>query len=202
MRIAQAGLACAALAIALAGCRDARERQPQPEPAPSDTAPATPAPEDTPISIIRPDIAPEASPAPEPEPLEAVVPFAGGGHALDEAAEAALNDVLASPQLAEGWPIILRGHTDSAGDDQANLRVSRRRATAVADWLVAHGVDRQRITLIALGEQRPVAPNAHLDGTPDEEGRAKNRRVTVTIAPAADSEDTGPDTKAEKTSSS
>ena len=46
-----------------------------------------------------------------------------------------------------------------------------------------HGVARERITVIALGEQRPVAPNAHLDGTPDEEGRARNRRVTVTIAP-------------------
>jgi OOP family OmpA-OmpF porin len=197
MRIAEAGLACVALSIAMAGCRDARE----PEPTPSQAAPAAPVPEEAPISIIRPDIAPEASPAPEPEPLEAVVPFAGGGYALGAAAEAELASVLASPQLAKDWPIILRGHTDSAGDDQANLRASRRRAAAVADWLAAHGIDRQRITLIPLGEQRPIAPNAHLDGTPDLAGRAKNRRVTVTIARPSDNDVTDPDTKAEKKAS-
>ena len=181
MRIARTGLACIALSVALAGCRDTE----QPEPTPGQATQAAPVPEETPISILRPDITAEASPVPEPEPLEAVVPFAGGGHALDAAAEATLAGVLASPQLARGWPIVLRGHTDSAGDDRANLRVSRLRADAAADWLVEHGVDKGRITTIPLGEQRPIAPNAHLDGTPDTEGRAKNRRVTVTIAPPA-----------------
>src|SRR5690606_40300595 len=100
-----------------------------------------------------------------------------------EAAEAVLGKVLESRQLAEGWPIVLRGHTDSAGHDEANLRVSRRRAEAVAEWLTERGVDPGRIEVVALGEQRPVAPNARLDGTPDEEGRARNRRVTVSIAP-------------------
>jgi OOP family OmpA-OmpF porin len=181
MRIAQAGLACLALTAALAGCRAGEE----PEPAPSETAQPTsaPSPSDTPVSIIRPDIVAEVSPEPEPGPFEATVPFATGGHTLDEAAEAVLAGVLDSAQLAEGWPVVLRGHTDSTGEDSANLKASRRRAEAVADWLVEHGVDRKRITMIPLGEQRPVAPNAHLDGTPDEEGRAKNRRVTVTIAP-------------------
>src|SRR5690606_30153070 len=87
-------------------------------------------------------------------------------------------------QLAEGWPVVLRGHTDSVGHDEANLRASRRRAEAVANWLVEHGVSEERIEIIALGEQRPIAPNALPDGSPDEEGRAKNRRVTVHIVPA------------------
>jgi OOP family OmpA-OmpF porin len=197
MRIAKAGLACIALSMAMAGCRDARDTEPTPSQA-TQTAPAA---SETPISIIRPDIATEASPAPEPEPLEAVVPFAGGGHDLDAAAETALAGVLASPQLERGWPIVLRGHTDSAGDDRINLRVSRRRAEAVADWLVKHGVDKERITIIALGEQRPIAPNAHLDGTADEEGRARNRRVTVTIAAAPSGSEPAPGTEPEKTSS-
>ena len=58
----------------------------------------------------------------------------------------------------------------------------------LADWLVEHGVARERITVIAIGEQRPVAPNAHLDGSADEEGRARNRRVTLAIAPPVDTD--------------
>ena len=116
--------------------------------------------------------------------METTIPFGEGGHELSVAAEDALADVLASDQLAEGWPIVLRGHTDSVGHDEANLRASRRRAEAVAEWLVENGVSEERIEIVALGEQRPVAPNARPDGSPDEEGRAKNRRVTVSIAPA------------------
>jgi OOP family OmpA-OmpF porin len=71
----------------------------------------------------------------------------------------------------------------------------------VATWLVKHGVDKERITIIALGEQRPIASNAHLGGTPDEEGRAKNRRVTVTIAPSSSGSEPAPGTEPEKTSS-
>jgi OOP family OmpA-OmpF porin len=197
MRIVTAGFACVALSIAVAGCRAAQA----PDSEPSETPQPTPSPAGTPISIIRPDIAPEASPEPEPEPLEATVPFAKGGYVLDETAEAGLADVLASPQLAQGWPIFLRGHTDSTGDDRANLRASRRRAEVVADWLVKHGVDKQRITVIPLGEQRPLAPNARLDGTPDEEGRAKNRRVTVTIAPPPGKNAAAPDAKPETAAS-
>ena len=91
--------------------------------------------------------------------------------------------MLKSDQLAEGWPIVLRGHTDSEGDDRGNLFASRKRAEAVAGWLVENGIDEDRIEVIALGEQRPIAPNAHLDGTPDERGRARNRRVDMWIGP-------------------
>lgn len=198
MRIAKTGLGIIAFTMVLAGCRDANKA----EPAPSQAAQLSPVVEETPISIIRPDIVAKESPAPELEPLEAVVSFAGGGDDLDAAAEAALDEVLASPQLARGWPIVLRGHTDSAGDDRTNLRVSRRRAETVEQWLVKHGVDEGRITIIALGEQRPIAPNAHLDGRPDEPGRAKNRRVTVTIAPGHGGSGDAPNSKPEKEVSS
>ncbi len=159
-------------ALALAGC-DRREPPAPPEPTPE----AVP----TQASIIRPDIEVER-PEPELEPLDASVTFAEAGGELSEAALEDLETILASPQLAEGGPIVLRGHTDSSGDDEANLRVSQRRAEMVRDWLVEHGVDEERITVIAIGEQRPIAPNAKLDGTPDEAGRAANRRVDVSIA--------------------
>ena len=36
--------------------------------------------------------------------------------------------------------------------------------------------------MIALGENRPVAPNANPDGSDDEAGRARNRRVDIAVA--------------------
>ena len=93
-----------------------------------------------------------------------------------------LEAIMETEQMAAGGAIVLRGHTDSVGDDEANLRVSERRAEMVRDWLLEQGVGEERITVIAIGEQRPIAPNAQLDGTPDEAGRAANRRVDVTIA--------------------
>lgn len=158
--------------LALAGC-DRREPPPPPEPTPE----ASP----TQASIIRPEIEVER-PEPELKPLEASVTFAGAGGELSAAALEDLKTILESPQMAEGGAIVLRGHTDSTGDDEANLRVSGRRAEMVRDWLVEQGVAEERITVIALGEQRPIAPNAKLDGSPDEAGRAANRRVDVAIA--------------------
>lgn len=172
--VATAGL------VALSGCEgEARRDAPEAEATAQTEPPTSP----TPVSIIRPEVMAETVVVPPTPPLQATIPFGEGGFALSPDAERALADVLASDQLAEGWPIVLRGHTDSVGHDEANLRASRRRAETVAEWLIENGVSEDRIEIIALGEQRPVAPNARLDGTPDEAGRAKNRRVTVSIAP-------------------
>jgi len=69
------------------------------------------------------------------------------------------------------------GHTDSRGSEQSNIELSRRRAQAVADELVAGGVARQRIETRGLGESAPVNTN----DTP--EGRTQNRRVEVVVNP-------------------
>lgn len=163
-------IATLALVLALSACGSKSEPEPTPEPSPTGS----------PVSIIRPDIV--ETPSLALEPLEASVSFADGGTDLSDAAQASLRDILDSPQMAAGEAITLRGHTDSAGYDEANLRASEMRANAVRDWLVEQGVEEERITLIALGEQRPVEPNANLDGTPNETGREANRRVDVTIA--------------------
>jgi OOP family OmpA-OmpF porin len=46
------------------------------------------------------------------------------------------------------------------------------------------------MTVIGLGEDRPVAPNAHLDGSDDPEGRARNRRVEIEVTPVPAEADT------------
>ncbi|BDI59689.1 OmpA family protein [Qipengyuania nanhaisediminis] len=134
-------------------------------------------------SILRPDVEAEQPLPSDPlDPLEVTIGFLEGGAALDTAARTALKRVLESGQLAEGGAITLRGHSDTGGSDAANMRVSQRRAEAVRDWLTERGVEADRFTIIAFGEQNPVEPNAHRDGTPNEDGRAANRRVELTIA--------------------
>ncbi len=67
------------------------------------------------------------------------------------------------------------GHTDNVGSESYNLRLSQARAQAVVDYLVKHGISRDRLVAKGFGESQPVAPN----DTP--EGRAKNRRVEFKI---------------------
>ena len=145
---------------------------------PQGGATPTPTPSE-PVSIIRPDIE-EAAEIPL-ESLKVTVGFPGGGTELDDKAVAALEELLQSRQQREGVPIILGGHSDAGGRDEANLRVSRQRAEAVAAWLLDNGVAEDRITVIAFGEQNPIKPNALPDGSPNEVGRAANRRVVIRL---------------------
>jgi len=66
--------------------------------------------------------------------------------------------------------VVIEGHTDAIGTDEYNLALSRRRATAVKDYLIGtQGIDPNRLKEIGFGRQRP------LPGTqPDA---AENRRV-------------------------
>ncbi|WP_166435888.1 OmpA family protein [Cellulomonas shaoxiangyii] len=96
----------------------------------------------------------------------------------DLAPEAADAVALVAQRLSERDPgtVQVVGHTDDQADDAYNLDLSRRRAQAVADALGAQ-VDAAAYParVEGRGEQEPVADN----GT--DEGRALNRRVTVTL---------------------
>ncbi len=134
-------------------------------------------------SILRPEV---TAPAPEEEAVRAedvVVGFDEAGKLLTDDAKAALDALVASPAARAGGAFTLRGHSDSRGDDRANLRASRRRAETVRDYLAAKGIDPARLTVIALGETTPLVPNAHPDGSDDPVARQKNRRVEVHVAP-------------------
>ncbi len=69
----------------------------------------------------------------------------------------------------------IEGHTDASGDDRYNQQLSERRAAAVKAVLVSRGVKETQILVAGLGETKPVADNASVDG------RAKNRRVELHI---------------------
>lgn len=154
-------------------------KSPAPEPTPTVSVTASAAGEK--VSIIRPDVEIEREPTPL-APLDVRIGFDEGGTKLSPAAVAVLEDALASEQMKKGGAITLGGHSDAAGTDAANLTASRKRAEAVRDWLIDHAVAEERISVIAFGEQNPVAPNALPNGEPNEAGRARNRRVDLTIA--------------------
>lgn len=168
----------------LAGCSEVSS-DPAPEASPvGEEPPVISVPTASPgASIIRPDVTSEPVVDPAPDPLALTLAFPKGADLTPEA-ERQLAGLLESPALGEGWPVVLRGHSDNDGSSATiNIATSRRRAQAVADWLVDHGVDEARIEVVALGAQNPAAPNANADGTPSEAGRARNRRVDITVAP-------------------
>ncbi len=64
------------------------------------------------------------------------------------------------------------GHTDSDGDDKANLALSQKRAAAVKQALAAEfGIDESRMQTDGKGEAEPAEPNT------TSQGKANNRRV-------------------------
>lgn len=65
----------------------------------------------------------------------------------------------------------VEGHTDSDGNDEYNLKLSKERADAVKKALTQMGVTESRLSTKGMGETKPLAENT----TP--EGKAMNRRV-------------------------
>ncbi|WP_248920802.1 OmpA family protein [Pseudomonas entomophila] len=79
-------------------------------------------------------------------------------------------------QLNPRRVVRIEGYTDSTGNPEDNLKLSRDRAQSVADMLVDLGVDEKRIQVEGYGDQYPVEANA------SERGRAQNRRVEIVFS--------------------
>ncbi|HEY0712788.1 MAG TPA: OmpA family protein [Polyangia bacterium] len=97
------------------------------------------------------------------------------------AAQSSLDSVAATlKQIPAGSTrVTIEGHTDSTGQREYNVDLSRRRAQAVRDYLTSRGVRADLFNVAGIGPDRPVANNR----TP--EGRANNRRVEIIIPPSA-----------------
>ena len=102
--------------------------------------------------------------------------FGTGNAKLKKVSFAVLDEVVAAlrkhPEIIK---LQVVGHTDSDGDAKANIRLSKRRATAVMKYLVKKGIERDRLSAIGMGEDNPIASND------TEEGKDKNRRVEFLI---------------------
>lgn len=81
-------------------------------------------------------------------------------------------EVLNRPR-AQGKRFLIAGHTDSSGPRSLNIQLSRMRARAVADYLIAHGVDASRLDVRGYGPDAPLPGKARSDPA--------NRRVEVRV---------------------
>src|SRR5690606_38861415 len=78
-------------------------------------------------------------------------------------------------------PVKIIVHTDSDGDDAANLKLSQQRADAVKDILVnQYNIDESKLSTEGRGETQPIADNK------SAEGKAQNRRVEFIFKAEAD----------------
>ena len=95
-----------------------------------------------------------------------------------------LDKMLPTLSKLQNTKIVVAGYTDNVpvGEElkakgvSNNLDLSAERAVAIANYLTSHGVKADLVSAHAFGETDPVASN----DTP--EGRAKNRRVDITLA--------------------
>jgi len=97
--------------------------------------------------------------------------------ALQQGGVESLTEVAGVLTRYEETKIIVKGYTDTIGQEAYNQDLSERRANAVRNFLVGEGVDASKITAIGFGEQFPIA------GNDTEEGRQQNRRVEMEIIP-------------------
>ena len=65
----------------------------------------------------------------------------------------------------------IQGHTDNVGNAAYNKKLSQSRSESVREYLVAHGIDVNRLTAVGYGMTQPVVPNN------SAANRALNRRV-------------------------
>ncbi|BCN94174.1 hypothetical protein THMIRHAM_19590 [Thiomicrorhabdus immobilis] len=132
-----------------------------------------------------PVVAPAPAPAPEPEPIvEKPAPVAPPkfiAHFNFDMFDIKTADIPELNTFADYMnrectcKIAITGHTDSAGSEAYNQKLSQERAQEVAGYLANHGVVTDRMIVTGAGETNPVADNS------TKEGRALNRRVEVEI---------------------
>lgn len=113
--------------------------------------------------------------------LNSLALFDAGKWTLKPGATKWLVNALVDIKAKAGWLIVVSGHTDNTGDPQRNQALSLKRAEAVRDWMRDTGdIPQSCFAVQGYGESRPVAPNE------TAEGRARNRRVEISLVPQVD----------------
>lgn len=102
------------------------------------------------------------------------VHFATDSAVLLSDSTADLDDAVATLKKYPELVIEVDGHTDSTGKRAHNQVLSQKRAEAVERYLKEHGVT-NRMSAKGFGQDKPI------DDNKTEEGRAKNRRVSLKI---------------------
>ncbi len=107
---------------------------------------------------------------------ETTVNFKFNSDKLAPDAKMALDQMVADQNHYKRFFVAVEGFTDKIGSADYNAALSRRRADAVVEYLVAqHDIPIYRIHMVGLGEQKPI------EDARNRAANAKNRRVEVTL---------------------
>ncbi len=101
---------------------------------------------------------------------------------LSQESKNELNTLLTALNEYSEVNIMITGYTDGNGSPDYNKSISRKRAASVMNYLVLNGVKAQRISILAKGENDPVATNKLSNGKDNPEGRKMNRRVSFSFS--------------------
>ncbi|MDH1135349.1 OmpA family protein [Pseudomonas mosselii] len=124
---------------------------------------------------------PASAPQPEPTATPEVITlddqgqvlFAFDSAELTQGAQQRLQGLLPKLNDPSVTSVKVIGFTDSVGSDSYNQRLSERRASGVAEYLISQGLAPNKVTSQGRGESEPVADND------TDEGRSRNRRVEL-----------------------
>lgn len=95
---------------------------------------------------------------------------------LTPEAQALLQAQVAWLQTFPQYQVVIEGHTDERGTREYNLALGERRANATANYMVALGLDPNRIVqVISYGKERPAVLGS------DEIAWAQNRRAVTVL---------------------
>ncbi len=97
------------------------------------------------------------------QPRAIPVQFRTGSARIEPHYEGQLEKIAAVLTRNPDATISLSGFTDRRGDEQANLRLSEDRVSAVKQFLMAKGVTRGQILGHAYGEKQPLQPDESLE---------------------------------------
>ena len=99
----------------------------------------------------------------------------GESDVLTAESKALIPDILAVVRQHVVQDVVVIGHTDTMGTQQANYALGMKRAMMVRNLLVDAGLDGSTIDVTSVGELDPVVK------TPDETREPRNRRVDIAV---------------------
>ena len=87
-----------------------------------------------------------------------------------------LEQIIDLMETNPGIKLQVNGHTDNSGDPQTNKTLSLKRAETVMNFLIARGINAERLRAVGYGKERPIVSNDDEQG-----GRAINRRTEIEV---------------------
>lgn len=143
--------------------------EPKPEPAPPPPPQPEPAPEPTP-----------PPPPPPPAPVRVIledIHFEFDKATLTDVAMDILDKNIAAIKENPGTAVQIEGHACAHGSEDYNMALSERRANAVKEYLIQHGISADHLTTISYGETRLAMPEIPTPDNKQSKEAKANRRV-------------------------